>query len=96
MINMLNTRRNLEAAVHASGLDDFGESDGSRTTAETGYSSLDMAAQTSQYPSIVPDDLLQQGQDPGLTAEMDDWGFQGVDMALFDSLMKGVDDYEDE
>lgn len=40
------------------------------------------------------DDSQQQYQGPRLTAGLDDWAFQGVDMALFDSLMKGVDDYE--
>ncbi|KAJ5240291.1 hypothetical protein N7468_004910 [Penicillium chermesinum] len=29
---------------------------------------------------------------PGITAGIDDWAFQGVDMAFFDSLTKGVSD----
>lgn len=48
-----------------------------------------------RYPDNVSDTFLQQYQDPGLTAGIDDWAFQGVDMAFFDSLMKGVDDGND-
>ncbi|KAL1798643.1 hypothetical protein ACET3X_002680 [Alternaria dauci] len=32
---------------------------------------------------------------PGLTAGTNDWAFQGVDAAFFDSLMKGVGDWEE-
>ena len=42
---------------------------------------------------LVDDDALQQQQQypyPGLAASADDWAFQGVDMAFFDSLMKGM------
>ncbi|KAJ5587826.1 uncharacterized protein N7459_003591 [Penicillium hispanicum] len=33
---------------------------------------------------------------PGITASVDDWAFQGVDMAFFDSLMKGMPGVDDE
>jgi hypothetical protein len=33
---------------------------------------------------------LQHYDLPGMTAGVDDWAFQGVDMALFDSLMRGA------
>ncbi|KAB5545756.1 hypothetical protein GE09DRAFT_967838 [Coniochaeta sp. 2T2.1] len=33
----------------------------------------------------------QQYPYPGLAASADDWAFQGVDMAFFDNLMKGLD-----
>lgn len=34
--------------------------------------------------------LLQHGEYPGLTAGGEDWAFQGVDMAFFDSLMRST------
>lgn len=46
---------------------------------------------TSRYQDTVSDTLLQNYQDPGLTAGVGDWTFQGVDMALFDSIMRGLD-----
>ncbi|KAB5547386.1 hypothetical protein GE09DRAFT_1224387 [Coniochaeta sp. 2T2.1] len=47
----------------------------------TGYGSnlIDNPQQQQQYPY------------PGLAASADDWAFQGVDMAFFDNLMKGLD-----
>jgi hypothetical protein len=45
-----------------------------------------------QFPSAIPDALLQQYPYPGLSAGVDDWAFQGVDMAFFDSLMRGTGD----
>ncbi|KAJ5424323.1 hypothetical protein N7491_009539 [Penicillium cf. griseofulvum] len=45
----------------------------------------------SRYQDTVSDTLLQNYQDPGLTAGLDDWAFQGVDMAFFDSVMRGLD-----
>lgn len=39
---------------------------------------------------LIEDPLLQQYPYPGLAASADDWAFQGVDMAFFDSLMKGM------
>lgn len=83
---MLDARKSLEAATHASDFDDFAENDGSRTTTEASCSSVNgLNAQLDDF---------QQQYHPRLTAGLDDWAFQGVDMALFDSLMKGVDDYE--
>ncbi|KAJ5720910.1 uncharacterized protein N7483_008844 [Penicillium malachiteum] len=45
------------------------------------------------YPEIS---LTEEGQPqvdlPGITAGVDDWAFQGVDMAFFDSLTKGMPD----
>ncbi|KAK5654930.1 hypothetical protein OQA88_6686 [Cercophora sp. LCS_1] len=45
-------------------------------------------------------DALQQYEYPALTAGLDDWAFQGVDLVFFDSLMRGngaigVDDEAD-
>lgn len=42
---------------------------------------------TPQFSSHVNDTLEQQYLYPGLTAGADDWAFQGVDMAFFDSLI---------
>lgn len=42
-----------------------------------------------QFPSVINDALQQQYLYPGLTAGVDDWAFQGVDMAFFDSLIRG-------
>lgn len=47
---------------------------------------------TAQLPStVIGDDFMQQ-QDlyPGVAAGMNDWVFQGVDTAFFDSLMRGT------
>ena len=54
--------------------------------------SLDnMAAQyASSFQPSLPDPLLPQTEYPGLAAGSDDWAFQGVDLAFFDSLMGGV------
>ncbi|KAF2813562.1 uncharacterized protein BDZ99DRAFT_438821 [Mytilinidion resinicola] len=51
-----------------------------------------------ELPNVAPqqlqngfsDPLLQQGEYPGLTAGGEDWAFQGVDMAFFDSLMRST------
>lgn len=52
-----------------------------------------IAAQgVSRSSSNVSEALLQQYEYPSLTAEVDDWMFQGVDMAFFDSLMRGIRD----
>ncbi|KAJ6023677.1 hypothetical protein N7540_004474 [Penicillium herquei] len=48
------------------------------------------------YPAIS---LTEEGQPqvdlPGITASIDDWALQGVDMAFFDSLTKGMPDVTD-
>lgn len=41
--------------------------------------------------NLIDEPLQQQYPFPGLAASADDWAFQGVDMAFFDSLMKGLD-----
>lgn len=45
-----------------------------------------------QYPSSSQDDITLQLDVglPAITAGVDDWAFQGVDMAFFDSLMRGT------
>lgn len=40
-------------------------------------------------PSAINITLQQSYLYPGLTAGVDDWAFQGVDMAFFDSLLRG-------
>ncbi|KAL7905216.1 hypothetical protein GGI35DRAFT_471775 [Trichoderma velutinum] len=40
--------------------------------------------------SLVEDTVRQNMTYPGLTADINDWAFQGVDMAFFDSLMRGA------
>ena len=40
--------------------------------------------------SLVEDTVRQNLTYPALTADINDWTFQGVDMAFFDSLMKGT------
>lgn len=42
-----------------------------------------------QFSSAINDALQRQYAYPGLTAGVDDWAFQGVDMTFFDSLMRG-------
>jgi hypothetical protein len=50
---------------------------------------LHMAAPTvSQYSSAIDEPCLQGYEDPLSTAGIDDWAFQGVDMAFFDNLMR--------
>jgi hypothetical protein len=41
------------------------------------------------FPTIINEAVQQQYLYPGLTAGAEDWAFQGVDMAFFDSLIKG-------
>jgi hypothetical protein len=43
-----------------------------------------------QYHNINNITLKSQNCLPPITAGVDDWAFQGVDMAFFDSLMKGI------
>ena len=51
-----------------------------------------LAAQASQMAMIAADHSIphQQTLYPGLTADVSDWAFQGVDAAFFDSLMMGT------
>jgi hypothetical protein len=57
----------------------------------------DIAAQNAlRSPNIMSETFLQQYECPPLTAGVEDWAFQGVDMAFFDNLMRGAgDDGED-
>lgn len=41
-----------------------------------------------QHTADMTDPALRQGEYPGLAAGMEDWAFQGVDLAFFDSLMR--------
>ena len=45
-----------------------------------------------QLPRTISDPLLQQYEYPIHTAGIEDWAFQGVDTAFFNSLMRGVED----
>lgn len=55
-------------------------------------------AQESQISlnSVSAEDNLRRrpSQHPGLAASVNDWAFQGVDAAFFDSLMRGAADWE--
>ncbi|KAM5441672.1 hypothetical protein MferCBS31731_003353 [Microsporum ferrugineum] len=47
----------------------------------------DIQQYTSQLSTTIDDTVKNQYLYPGLTAAIDDWPFQGVDMAFFDSLI---------
>ncbi|RFU30530.1 hypothetical protein B7463_g5825, partial [Scytalidium lignicola] len=49
-----------------------------------------------QPQNCLSDPLLQQGDYPGLAAGTEDWAFQGVDMAFFESLMRSTGNEENE
>jgi hypothetical protein len=54
-------------------------------------------AQVSQPPIAgidLGDGLQQQLQDPALLASVDEWAFQGVDAAFFDSVIRGTTDWD--
>ncbi|RDW65976.1 hypothetical protein BP6252_09611 [Coleophoma cylindrospora] len=44
-----------------------------------------------QFPNTFSNDVLEQYEYPVLTAGVDDWAFQGVDTAFFNSVMRGVE-----
>jgi hypothetical protein len=44
-----------------------------------------------EFPNPIEQPIQTEYSYPGLAADADDWAFQGVDMAFFDSLMKGLD-----
>jgi hypothetical protein len=95
VIGMHNTSSS-EATVRNLGSDRFDGNAFPTSMNEAGYNSVDgvngLPAQlTSQYQDYGSDSLLQNYQDPGLTAWLDDWAFQGVDMAFFNSIMRGLD-----
>lgn len=43
-----------------------------------------------QFQNGSSDTLLQHGEYPGLVADGEDWAFQGVDLAFFESLMRSA------
>ncbi|KAK3369995.1 hypothetical protein B0H63DRAFT_305345 [Podospora didyma] len=43
-----------------------------------------------QFPGAIGSALEEQYPYPGLTAGVEDWAFQGVDMAFFDTLMRNT------
>lgn len=45
---------------------------------------------TPQPQNGLSDPLLQHGEYPGLAAGIEDWAFQGVDLAFFESLMRSA------
>lgn len=48
------------------------------------------------FPSFIDDSITQNMLYPGFTATTDDWAFQGVDTAFFDSLMSGANSGQEE
>ncbi|KGO39788.1 hypothetical protein PEX1_021620 [Penicillium expansum] len=95
VINMHHTESS-EAAVRDLGSGRFDENAFPSSMTEADYNSVHSvngppAQLTSRYQDAVSDTLLQNYQDPGLTAGVHDWAFQGVDMAFFDSIMRGID-----
>ncbi|KAL6910270.1 hypothetical protein GGI43DRAFT_5711 [Trichoderma evansii] len=58
----------------------------SSTLADAGYSSNGTLTET------LPESFLQQEEDDFFTLGIDEWAYQSVDMAFFDSLMRGVGD----
>jgi hypothetical protein len=50
---------------------------------------------TPPLQTCLSESLLQQDEFPGITAGGDDWAFQGVDMAFFETLMRSTE-VEDE
>ncbi|OQE45892.1 hypothetical protein PENCOP_c001G00578 [Penicillium coprophilum] len=99
VISMYNTESS-EATVRDPSSGRFDGNAVPRSMTEADYNSVDSvdglpAQLTSQYQDTVSNSFLQNYQDPGLTARVDDWAFQGVDMAFFDSIMRGLDDGND-
>ena len=50
---------------------------------------------TSQLQNGLSDPFLEHGEYPGLAAGGEDWAFQGVDLAFFESLMRSTRNEED-
>ncbi|KAJ5387540.1 hypothetical protein N7509_010081 [Penicillium cosmopolitanum] len=74
----------------------FDEDAFSRSKNNPNYNSFDTitsppAQLASRCQETVSTSLWQNTLDPVLTAGVDDWAFQGVDMAFFDSMMRGFD-----
>lgn len=49
-----------------------------------------------QHQNGLSDPLLEQGECPGLVAGGEDWAFQGVDLAFFESLMRSTENVGNE
>ncbi|EED17447.1 conserved hypothetical protein [Talaromyces stipitatus ATCC 10500] len=97
LINGMLNIESPEVAGSAFDHNHFGKKSFAESMAGASWSSVDSvgglpAAFTSRYQYVVSDTALRQYEGPGLTAGLDDWAFQGVDMAFFDNLMKGVDE----
>lgn len=58
-------------------------------TIQPQFQAFDGIPQQQSLPPYVPPQRLVNDLYPGMTAGADDWAFQGVDMAFFDSLMQG-------
>ncbi|KAM0465040.1 hypothetical protein ACHAPV_002033 [Trichoderma viride] len=58
------------------------------TLADAGHSSNGALT----YADTIPDSFLQQEEDSLFTAGLDDWAYQSVDVAFFDSLMREIGD----
>ncbi|KAM0258707.1 hypothetical protein ACHAQJ_003716 [Trichoderma viride] len=69
-------------------------SNGPPTDTDIGTGELSVVAATVEdhssatQESIIPENLLQQEEDLLFTTGVDDWAYQSVDMAFFDSLMR--------
>ena len=57
---------------------------------QTGAASSQNFQFAPQFPTVIDHTLQEQYPYPALTAGADDWAFQGVDLAFFDTLMKGA------
>jgi hypothetical protein len=58
------------------------------TLADAGYGSNGVLT----HVDIIPDSFLQEEEDSLFTAGLDDWAYQSVDVAFFDSLMREIGD----
>lgn len=58
------------------------------TLADAGHSSNGAFT----HADTIPDSFLQQEEDSLFTAGLDDWAYQSVDVAFFDSLMREIGD----
>jgi hypothetical protein len=86
-----------EAAVRSFGFDGLGENYLPESMAHADHDSVNgiNSLATHFAPQFSDSDshpLLEQYEYPLLTAGVDDWAFQGVDIAFFGNLMKGVED----
>lgn len=58
------------------------------TLVDAGYGSNGVLT----HVDIIPDSFLQEEEDSLFTAGLDDWAYQSVDVAFFDSLMREIGD----